>query len=357
MKLLGLACGRKMGNCEILLKEAMMGAEELGAEVEILCLLDLEISPILQPPRPAVGKQASPDSSLQEMGEPDSFLREMPGPGGLTAQPVLTDDVSFLWEKFHQCDGIIVAAPVYSLTPPGYLLSVRDRVLAPRGDMADSLARKKNEVPVDERHLKARAGGLISVGGATTPHWVSFGLPLLHTVLFSNQVMVCDQMQVLGSAHPGAVILDDKSIKRAHQLGRNLVEAMKKLDGKSWTVDMFGNTDKEASLKRPDWKGDEPGICPVCHCDLLIVKDKNPVECPVCGIAGELKIENGKITVTFSEKEQHRSRLTIEGKREHQEEVLGVAKAYMPRKELVLPKMAKYKAYKSYLTPPSKATK
>ncbi|MBW2067086.1 MAG: hypothetical protein JRJ03_19435 [Deltaproteobacteria bacterium] len=36
MKLLGLACGRKMGNCEILLKEALMSAEELGVEVEIV---------------------------------------------------------------------------------------------------------------------------------------------------------------------------------------------------------------------------------------------------------------------------------------------------------------------------------
>ena len=33
-KLLGLACGTTMGNCEILLKEALMGAEELGVDVE-----------------------------------------------------------------------------------------------------------------------------------------------------------------------------------------------------------------------------------------------------------------------------------------------------------------------------------
>lgn len=35
MKLLGLTCGRKMGCSEILLKEALMGAEELGIDVEI----------------------------------------------------------------------------------------------------------------------------------------------------------------------------------------------------------------------------------------------------------------------------------------------------------------------------------
>ena len=30
MKVLGLTCGRKMSNTEILVKEALMGAEEMG---------------------------------------------------------------------------------------------------------------------------------------------------------------------------------------------------------------------------------------------------------------------------------------------------------------------------------------
>jgi len=45
MKLLGLACGRRMGNSGILLREALMGAEELGVDVEILRLLDLDLKP------------------------------------------------------------------------------------------------------------------------------------------------------------------------------------------------------------------------------------------------------------------------------------------------------------------------
>lgn len=45
MKVLGLTCGRKMSNTEILVKEALMGAEEAGAEVEIVRLMDLSIKP------------------------------------------------------------------------------------------------------------------------------------------------------------------------------------------------------------------------------------------------------------------------------------------------------------------------
>ena len=44
MSILGLSCGRRMGNSEVLLKEALMGVEEVtGAEVEIIRLVDLSI--------------------------------------------------------------------------------------------------------------------------------------------------------------------------------------------------------------------------------------------------------------------------------------------------------------------------
>jgi hypothetical protein len=45
MKVLGLTCGRKLSNTEIVVKEALMGAEEMGAEVEIVRLMDLHIKP------------------------------------------------------------------------------------------------------------------------------------------------------------------------------------------------------------------------------------------------------------------------------------------------------------------------
>ena len=33
MKVLGITCGRRMGNTEIMVKETLMGAEEAGAEL------------------------------------------------------------------------------------------------------------------------------------------------------------------------------------------------------------------------------------------------------------------------------------------------------------------------------------
>ena len=46
MKVLGIVTShRRLGNTEILTKEALMGAEEHGAEVEILRLTDYHILP------------------------------------------------------------------------------------------------------------------------------------------------------------------------------------------------------------------------------------------------------------------------------------------------------------------------
>jgi multimeric flavodoxin WrbA len=42
-KIIGLSCGRVNGNSEILLKEALMGAEEIGVESEIIRAMELRV--------------------------------------------------------------------------------------------------------------------------------------------------------------------------------------------------------------------------------------------------------------------------------------------------------------------------
>jgi hypothetical protein len=54
---------------------------------------------------------------------------------------------------------------------------------------------------------------------------------------------------------------------------------------------------------------------------LTVLHKENKVECPVCGIEGELVLENGEIQVTFSDREQNRSRLFYAGKLEHSNEI------------------------------------
>jgi len=323
MKLLGFTCGRRMGNTEILVKEALMGAERPGIEVELLRMLDLNIRPC-KFCRNCLARQDGPEAC------------------------VIKDDAAFLYNSFMDCDGIILGAPVYALTPPGYLKMIEDRVLGPHVDLASMRARKQGgginprtggKAFVDDRAFKPRVGGLISDGGASSPHWLSFGIALLYTFTFPPNIQVIDHLQVMKTQpapHVGMVVLLDEALARARKLGRNVALQMGK------------------PIDKTKWVGDSPGICPVCHCNLLTVTGKNPVECPVCGISGELKIENGKISVNFSKEQQTHSRLTELGKLDHQIEIQNVMKEQAPRATEVPLKVKKYQSYLTPLKPPSK---
>ncbi len=165
--------------------------------------------------------------------------------------------------------------------------------------------RRGNPRFIDERAFKRRTGGFISLGGAITPHWLSFGLPLLYTMTFPLQIDIVDQMQVTRIGKFGHAVMQNEVMARARKLGRNVAKVMKN-----------PTTEKK-------WFGDESGVCPVCHSNLLMIKNENPVVCPICGISGKLRVECDNIIVTFSQKEQTRSRLTIAGKYEHWLELSG----------------------------------
>ena len=78
----------------------------------------------------------------------------------------------------------------------------------------------------------------------------------------------------------------------------------------------------EHDIPEDYWCGDDEGICPVCHNDMLtILHDKMRVECPVCGIEGEMKIVDGEIKVDFSEEQISHSRLRYGGKMDHYVEI------------------------------------
>ncbi len=176
MKLLGLSSGRKMGSCEIMLKEALMGAEEKGVAVEFVRLYDLDI---------------------MSCRFCKNCLRTEGGPGAC----VVKDDVPFMWEKFMDCVGIIIATPVYILAAPGYLKLLADRMIQDLAgvmmakNLGDISAMTGNKMYIDKRAFKKRVSAFIRVGGAVTPHWVSLGLPMMHCITFPRQFDLVDQIQ------------------------------------------------------------------------------------------------------------------------------------------------------------------
>lgn len=312
MKLIGLACGNEMDNTEVLVKEALMSADEQGVKIEFIRLQDLDIKPCRG--------CGSCIKSLFQGGE---------------GSCVIDDDLHILDEKIMACDGLILGSPVYTMAPTGQLKTVCDR-FGPTHDVYARLeAKKLNDAKKgggpDERSFKDRVGAFISVGGGTK--FVYMALPLMNLFTFPLQIKVVDQMQLAGAWY-GSVAAPEgaKTLERAGKLGRNVARSMGK------------------PFSELEWMGDESGTCPVCHSNMLIVTDKNPVVCPICGIRGHMRMDGEKIHVEFSREEQKLSHLTLSGLEGHWKELNRYAEKAKQRKKIISDeelsiKLEKYRGY------------
>ena len=222
-------------------------------------------------------------------------------------------DMHIVNDALLECDAVIVGSPTYVMSPTGKFKIICDR-LGPSHDVSfrkaaydEGIAAGKaaDQLP-DARAFKPRVGAFISVGGAMTKNWLAFMLPTMYEFTMSIGVDVIDMFEYHGAMAYEHVVGNPRVMERAGRIGKNIVDALY----------------AEAEEERIRWRGDQEGVCPVCHCDMLTVLHiENRVECPVCGIEGVLQIVNGEISVMFTEEEKRRSRLRFEGKCEHSNEI------------------------------------
>lgn len=283
-KVLGLNFGRPKGNCRKFLDEAIRAAQTAGEgkdiEIEVIDCMKLNIAHCIG--------CGSCSRKLQGGQEQISCVRK--------------DDFEMLSDKVLAADAIIVAAPVYVLAPTGQLKNFIDR-FGPAHDKAymlfeNELRKDTGGVPLNEDCLKRHLVSYISVGGATTSHWVSYGIAGLNLFGMSLNMKVVDQLNAYAAYVPDN---QERLMGESARLGRRIVEA---LDLKTSEI---------------TWES-EPGICPVCHCNEMTLNGTTTVCCPVCGIYGHMKIQGDKVSVEFSNEEINRSRLKFEGVLEHQVE-------------------------------------
>ncbi|MBU3160797.1 flavodoxin family protein [Clostridium frigoris] len=311
-KVLGISFGRKMSNTEVMIKTALMECEKSGAEIKFIRADDLDI-------KNCTGCISCVISLL----------------GGGNGKCHLKDDMDIINEALLECDAVIVGSPTYVLSPTGNFKTVCDR-LGPSHDISFrtnakergiKMGKKPNELP-DERSFKPRVAALITVGGAMTQNWLAFAMPTMYEFTMSMGIDVVDKYEYFGAMAHEHVVGNKEVIDRMVRLGQNISEAI--------------HSNKEEMSK---WRGNEEGVCPICHCDMLtIVHNKNKVECPVCGISGDLSLVDGEIKVNFSEAQQKRSRLFYAGKLEHCIEIStkAVGPGQIPNKKELL---EKYKGY------------
>jgi len=124
VKILGvLGSPRKKGNCEILLTEAFKGAQDAGAETELLRVSDYDIKPC---------------DGCRTCTEKLKCHQD--------------DDMQPLYDKLKAADGIIFATPVYFWSLPGHFKTFIDRTFS---------------LVYPNAQLANKVGGIIVVAGRT----------------------------------------------------------------------------------------------------------------------------------------------------------------------------------------------
>jgi len=316
MKVLGLTCGRKMSNTEILVKEALMGAEEMGAEVELVRLMDLHI-------KPCTGCNSCVIDLFEKGGSGDCVIKN--------------DDLKFIDEKILECDGLVLGSPIYEKSPQGLLKVLNDR-MGPSHDMAFRMIAKKirkekgittGKAP-DERSFKPRAASLFAVGGS---EWTTLALPLMQLFVLPMNMKVVDQQLFNWVALPATVVLKEEMLARARRSGRHIVESLQK------------------PIEEATYIG-ERGRCPVCHSNVLELKKKSdPVICAVCGVKGKLTMDGDDYVLEVTEEAKALSHVLLSGKFHHADDLNTISLKPDPRMSEIPERIKKYKSYLKYSRP------
>lgn len=325
-KLLAVVAGSRMGNTEILAKEALMAAAKYDhVEVELLRLPDLDLHPCIA---------CRPCTQIKN------------------GTCIWKDDGEWVENKVKDCDALLICASCYSLTPPAGLTILRDRVMGPRLDAActDEVASNPDMgqggmfegVPMlkDPRLRKKRVAGIITIGGAIEPDWTSLIVPICQTCVFPAGMKLIDIAANWGCADQGSVLVKPGVMESCQRVGEHLAEALK-------------------DVESAHWMGGEQGICPICHNDVYkLHPEDGTAECAVCGIRGSMTVENGKFIIDYPAESLAVSRYYDAGRAKHGKEVAMVAKAFAPYREQVKAMLPKYREYKDcILVPPSRQKK
>ncbi len=290
-KVLGISFGRKMSNCDVMVKHALMECEKAGCETAFIRADDLNISN-------CTGCIACTIGMMTGRGR---------------GYCVRHDDFDIIDECVMQSDAVILACPTYETSVTGRFKTICDRI-GPSHDITfrkaaydegKAAGKPESQLP-DVRSFKKRSAALISVGGAMTENWIALTLPMMYEFTFPMAIDVIDTVEYYGAMACENVAGNPQMMERMTKVGQNIVASI----------------NAETEEERIAWRGEEEGCCPICHTRLLQVShDKRTVDCVVCGSHGTLKVDDGVIKVEYTPEELDRSRLRWGGKLEHSTEI------------------------------------
>jgi len=319
VKILGVSGGSPNGTNDAMAKEALMGAQEAGAEIEFIHLLNLNI-------RPCIG-------CVNCVMGPDGIMN------GGSGKCIIKDDLPWFEDKYYDADGIVFVLPVFEKGIPGFFKCIQDRLCGPGHDIGMLMVAKNiregkgittGRGP-DPRAFKKRMASFISIGGSD---WVTKSSCDLNLFALSPMLTVIDDVTFSWAK---SVLMDNERIAKVHKIGVDIANAAREPD-------------------KAKFLGD-PGICPNCHSRTMHLGDSSQrVECLVCGIIGELVIRDNKIKFEFGPEQYARAHNTIPGKLKHVEDIGRIEGKFLQDKETpeYKARVARYKAFIQPSTPPKK---
>lgn len=290
-KVLGISFGRKMSNCDVMVKEALMECERQGCDVAFIRADDLDIGN-------CTGCIACTIGTMTGRGR---------------GYCVKHDDFDILDEAVMQSDAVILACPTYETSVTGRFKTICDRI-GPSHDITFRKARydegkaagEPEEKLPDARAFKKRSAALISVGGAMTEEWIALTLPMMFEFTFPLAIDVVDTVEYYKAMACENVAGNPEMMKRMTQVGKNIVESL----------------NAETEEERIRFRGEEEGTCPICHTRLIqFSHDLKSASCLVCGSRAKFDIVDGKFVMNYTKEELDRSRLRWGGKLEHSTEI------------------------------------
>lgn len=189
MKVLGLfGSPRRGGNTEILLEEALKGAEEEGAEIERLYLTDLKITP------------------CTACHGCDS-----------TGECVILDEMQKIYPKLLEADIIILASPIFFYGVTAWAKGLIDR--------SQALWAKKYLVndPSMGKRKRRRKGFFISVGATQGPKVFEGAILTVKYFFDALSAEYTGELVYRGVDGKGEILKHPEVLEQAREAGRRLI--------------------------------------------------------------------------------------------------------------------------------------
>ncbi len=264
MKVFGICSGRKNGNTEILMKEAMEVIQaKCGAECSFVRLQEAEV-------KGCVGCESCMLNHLKGNWE----FR--------CVHKVGSDHMHYIEQCIREADAVICSSPAYNLLPTGIFIKFLNKLHA-TGNYRDMI------------QVHHKIGASFSLGGTDWTNFTLSATNMLTMELVGGYDYIVDKCHFDFVPAVGAIVLHEDMLARIRLLGERVADALiAKEKGESWS-----------------YQG-EPGICPDCHATFLEKRDDGWY-CPQCLTKATLEMVDGELKVTFTPEERAKNRWSAWG--------------------------------------------